>query len=374
MPVLPHTHKNLLGRRYCAEALIAGAGLDAERIKADIRDLGESVIVAGSDTNVRLHIHTDRPAAVFAPLDAHGHVIEIKVDDMLRQYDAAHNRRSPIALVTDSACDLPPAVLDEHQVHIIPFLLSFGDHLYLDKLSVTPGRVYELLRTSRSRASTAIPSPVAVQNLLSFLATHYESIIVVTISGGLSGFHGLVRKVREDFPEKKIAVLDSKHISVTQGLIVLRIAQAIRSGRGHDEIVADAGRWIASTRLWVDIRTLKYMVRSGRVSPLKGLLAKALNIKPLIALNEAGRATPIGKSFSRRGTMRKIIGLMRAEGERGKLWNYAVVHAADPGRAEAYAKRLTSVLGREPAFIVDLGPVIGLHNGVGALGLGLMSD
>jgi len=293
---------------------------------------------------------------------------------MLRQYEAGYNRRSPVALVTDSACDLPPSVLDEHQIHVIPFLLSFGEHLYLDKLSVTPARVYELLRRSRSRATSSIPSPQAVQNLLSFLATHYESIIMVTISGGLSGFHGLVQKVREEFPEKKISVLDSKHISVTQGLIVLRIAEAIRSGLSHDEIVAAAERWIASTRLLVDIRTLKYMVRSGRVSPLKGLLAKVLNIKPIITLGEEGKAAPIGKSFSRRGNMRKIVAMMRGEAARRKVWNYAIVHAAAPGRAKAYADRLTADLGRKPAFVVDLGPVVGLHNGVGALGLGLMTD
>ncbi|MDH4195999.1 MAG: DegV family EDD domain-containing protein [Candidatus Aminicenantes bacterium] len=374
VPVLPHTHKNLLGRRYCAEALLSGSGLDADRIKAAIQDLGESVIVAGSDTNVRLHIHTDRPAAVFEPLDAYGHVVEVKVDDMLRQYEAGYARRSPIALVTDSSCDLPPSLLDEHQIHVVPFLLSFGDHLYLDKLSVTPARVYELMRTSRSRATSSIPSPQAVQNVLSFLATHYESIIMVTISGGLSGFHGLAQKVREEFPGKKITILDSKHISVTQGLIVLRIAEAIRSGLSHDEIVFAAERWISSTRLWVDIRTLKYMVRSGRVSPLKGLLAKALNIKPLIALNDQGKAVPIGKAFSRRGIMRKIIGLMRAEAANGKVWNYAIVHAAIPGRARAYEERLAAVLGRKPAFVVDLAPVVGIHNGVGALGLGLLSD
>ena len=374
VPALPQTHKNLLGRRYCAEALLSGSALDAERIKEAIQDLGESVIVAGSDVNVRLHIHTDRPAEVFEPLDGYGHVVEIKVDDMLRQYEASHNRRSPIALVTDSACDLPAAVLDEHQIHVIPFPLSFGDHLYLDKLSITPARVYELLRTSRSRAASSIPSPQAVQNVLSFLATHYDSIIMVTISGGLSGYYGLARRVGEDFPGKKITVLDSKHISVTQGLIVLRIADAIRSGLSHDEIVAAAEHWISSTRLWIDIRTLKYMVRSGRVSPVKGFLAKALNIKPLLILNEEGKAIPIGKSFSRRGTMRKIVALMRAEAARGKVWNYGIVHAAAPDRAKSYEDVLTAALGRKPAFVVDLGPVVGLHNGVGAMGLGLMTD
>ncbi len=374
VPPLPQTHKNLLGRRYCAEALLSGSGLDADRVKAAIQDLGESVIVAGSDTNVRLHIHTDSPAAVFEPLDGYGQVAEIKVDDMLRQYEAGHSRRSPIALVTDSSCDLPSSLLDEHQIHVVPFLLSFGDQLYLDKLSVTPSRVYELLRTSRRRATTSIPSPLAVQNALSFLATHYESIIMVTISSGLSGFHGLAQKVREEFPGKKITVLDSKHLSVTLGLIVLRIAEAIRSGLSHDEIVAAAERWIAATRLLVDIRTLKYMVRSGRVSPLKGLVAKVLNIKPLITLDEQGKATALGKSFSRRGNMRKIVALMRAEAERRKVWNYAIVHAATPDRAKAYEERLTAALGRKPAFVVDLAPVVGLHNGIGALGLGLMSD
>jgi DegV family protein with EDD domain len=373
-PALPNAHQRPLSRRYCSEALLTANGLDLDLLRAAIRDLGDSVIVAGSETKARLHIHTDDSAEVFERAGRFGTMVEIKVDDMLRQYEVAHARRSPIALVTDSSCDLPPEVLDEHQIHVIPFTISFGDSNYLDKLTLKPARFYELLRRSPVMPRSAMPSPAAVRERLALLATHYDEIIVVTISSRLSGLHGQVLAARKEFPETKIAVIDSHHLSNSLGLLVLRMAEAVRAGRSFDELVTEAPAWADKTRIWVDVRTLEYMVRGGRVSPLKGLLAKVLNIKPIISLDAEGRAAPTGKSFSRRSNFRKILGLVKRETASGDVWNYSLVHAASPDRASLYAERLTSLLGRPPLFSLDLAPVVGVHNGPGAVAVALMKE
>jgi uncharacterized protein len=152
------------------------------------------------------------------------------------------------------------------------------------------------------------------------------------------------------------------------------LAEAIRGGLSAEEIAFLAESWVAKAKLWVDIRTLKYMVRGGRVSPLKGLLAWLLNIKPIISLDEEGRAVALGKSFSRRRNMTKIVGMIRREAAGQKVWNYAIVHAQNPYRALRYAKELGPVLGRKPAFIMDISPVIGVHNGIGVVGICLMFE
>jgi len=359
--------------RYCSEALLTGRNMDLDKIRSEIGSFGNSAIVAGSEEKARLHIHTDRPADLFFKLKDYGSITQIKVDDMLKQYEAGFNRKSRIALVTDSACDLPQEVIDEHQIHVIPMNLSFADSLFLDKVTITPAQFYNLLRTHKQHPQSSQPPLKSIQNLLSFLASHYESIIVVALSEKLSGFYGLCLATADNVQGKTINVINSRHLSVSQGLVVLRVAEAIRSGKTHQEIVALAEEWISKTKLLADIQTLKYLVRGGRISPMKGLLAKMLNLKPIISVDSEGRGVAFGKSFSRRSNMKKIVRMIKSMSQEAEVWNYAIVHAQNLKRAELYAERLEEELHLKPAYIVDLSPVVGVHNGIGAVGIGLMS-
>ena len=378
LPAPPDVHagRPTLTKRYCSEALLVGEGIDIEAVQDLVRRSGESAIVAGSSSKLRLHVHTDDAAGLFFELQKHGTIQDIKADDMLRQYEAAHERKSPIAVLTDSACDLPRAVLDDHQVHVIPFNLFFGDSLFLDKVTIEPDRFYDLLRTRPEMPKSAQPSQALVQRSLDFLAGHYDKIIAVAISGGLTGFYGQLLKAREalGLDASRLAVIDSRHLSVSEGLIVLRVLEAVRAGRPLEEIAGEAGDWVQATKLWVDIKTLKYMVRGGRVSPLKGLLAAVLNIKPIVTLDAEGKAAILGKSFSRRANMTKILGLIREATAGRPVWNYGLVHAQNPERASRYAEALERMFGRPPAFVSEVSPVVGVHNGIGVVGVGLMFE
>lgn len=378
LPAPPDVHNGraTLTKRYCSEALLVGEGLDFEAVQDLVRRSGESAIVAGSSSKLRLHVHTDDAAGLFFELQKHGVIQDIKADDMLRQYEAAHERKFPIAVLTDSACDLPRAVLDDHQVHIVPFNLFFGDSLFLDKVTIEPDRFYDLLKSRPEMPKSAQPSQALVQRSLEFLAGHYDKVIAVSISGGLTGFHGQLLKAREalGLDASRVAVVDSRHLSVSEGLVVLRVLEAVKAGRPFEEIAREAEAWVQATRLWVDIRTLKYMVRGGRVSPLKGLLAAVLNIKPIVTLDAEGKASILGKSFSRRANMAKILDLIREATTGRRVWNYGLVHAQNGGRARLYAEALEAMLGRPPAFVSEVSPVVGVHNGIGVVGVGLMYE
>jgi len=369
-----HSFKKPITHRYCTEALLRGERLDLDRIRNILQSSGDSAIVAGSAEKARFHVHTDSPAGLFARLDEAGEIIQVKVDDMRRQFEASHNRKWPVALVTDSSCDLPPEFLDEHQIHLIPFNLSFGNRLFLDKLTITPDTFYSFLRTSRVHPQTAQAPLATVQGILTFLSNHYESVILIHLSEKLSGAYAFGRQAAESLEGKKISVINSRHISLSLGLIVRRAAEALAGGSTHDEIVTQAETWIAKTRVWVDVGTMKYLVRGGRVSPLRGLLARLLHIKPLIVLDEEGKSAAVAKSFTRDGNMQKIIRRVEAMAARGKVWNTAVVHAQNPARARAYAEMLEARLGRPPAFVMDVSPVIGAHAGAGAVGVALMLE
>jgi len=367
-----HADQESIEHRYCTEALLTGKNMDLERLREEIRPFGSSAIIAGSQEKSRIHIHTDDPADLFFLLKDYGSITQSKVDDMKKQYEVSHKRKSKIGLVTDSSCDLPQNIIDEHQIQVIPFYLSFGETLFLDKVTITPDQFYTLLRTHKEHPKSSQPSPKHVQNFFSFLASHYESLIVVHISDKLSGAQRLSKDASSVIKNKKISLINSRHLSASLGLIVLRIAEAIREDIEHDKIVELAEQWISKTKIFVDIQTLKYMVRGGRVSPLKGLLAKILNLKPIISLDSEGKATAFGKSFSRKANMKKIIQIVKDLSSKGEIWNYALVHAQNLDRAQMYASKLEEALHKKPAYIIDISPVIGVHNGIGAVGISLM--
>ncbi len=377
LPVLQapkHSLKNGLTYRYCTEALLTGRRMDLDGLRTSLQSYGDSVIVAGSPEKLRFHVHTNDPAGLFERIATRAATRQIKVDDMRKQFDISYHRKHPIALVTDSACDLPREFLDANQIQVIPFNLHFGHDLYLDRLTIEPSQFYEKLTTRAEHPTTSLPSPSVVENMFSFLSSFYESILVFHISSGLSGTFQASRGIAEQFAGKKISVIDTRTLSLCQGLMVQRAAELIAQGRSHDEIVRAAEGWVGKSHLLVDVATMKYFVRGGRVSPMKGLLARILNIKPIITLDAQGKATDLGKTFSRKASQARILRIMKDWAGREKIWNYAVVHAQNPSRAEDYAARLTHIVGFPPAYVRDITPVIGVHAGPGTVGVTVLFE
>jgi hypothetical protein len=144
---------------------------------------------------------------------------------------------------------------------------------------------------------------LAIKNLYAFLTAHYDAVIAVHLTAKFSGTYFSSCKAAETISRaygKPISVIDSKNVSGALGLIVLRIARAIEKGATHDAIVDQAARWVDDTRILVSVKTLKYMVRGGRVSPLKGLLANLLNLNPIVSMDADGNSMVSGKTFSQK--------------------------------------------------------------------------
>lgn len=367
-----YVHAGEVEKRYCVEALLAGKDLGAERIKRVLQSWGDSVVVTGEDNKLRVHVDTDNPPELFLRLREQGTISQVKVNDMAEVHQVKHQRKADIALLTDSACDLPNEVMENHQIHILPLYVWFGENLFLDKVTINPRHFYDMLQTEKIHPKSSQPSLQSIQKLYSLLAKHYRSVIAVHISDPLSGTYKTCLSVGRMLEERNVSVINSRNISVSQGLIVLRIAEAIQEGKTHVEIMEAVEGWIQKARVLVDIQTLKYLIRSGRVSPAKGIVAKILNLKPIITLNEQGKAVGFGKSFSRNANMKKIIGMIRKMAKEGEIWNYAIVHAQNPSRARLYAEKIQQAVKKEPAYTVDLAPVIGVHNGIGAVAVAVM--
>lgn len=361
--------------RYCTEALIKDLSLDQAAMQSTLQRYGDSAVVAGNAKTMRIHVHTNQPAVLFNELKDYGTITSQKVDDMIRQNQAAKGRKWNIALVTDSTCDLPQDLLDYYQIHVVPLNLNFGDNHYLDKVTITPDYFYDMLESSPTFPHTSQINERAFTNVYSHLASHYDAVISLHLSSHFSGTLQNSQKAAERISKefnKPVYVFNSRSLSGALGLIVLRTAKAIEAGEKLDDIILSVKEWIDKTRVFVSVKTLKYMVKGGRVSGPKGLLSSILNIKPIVSIDDHGKSVLIGKTFSQSSNMNLVIKKIALLQEQNSFWNYIVLHAHNQDGADEYSKRMKAITGFEPLAVIDISPAIGMHAGIGATAISIM--
>jgi len=363
--------------RYCTEALIRECSIERVNLTNILESYGDSVVVAGSDKLRRFHLHTNDPSALFNNLRKTGTITFQKADDMFRHYQTANERKWKIALVTDSTCDLPQDIIDNYQINILPINIHFGENHYLDKVTLQPEQFYKLLGETVEHPKSSQINENTFINLYSHLASHYDSVIAIHLSDQLSGTffssQKAAMKISAEFG-KPITVLNSRNLSGSLGLIMLRTAQAIENGFSHTEIVAMTEKWIRNTRIYVSVKTLKYLVRGGRVSASKGFIARILNINPIVSIDETGKAVLFDRSFSRKANMEKVMSHVRKINDSHKIWNYIVLHANSKKSAYWFSEKMEKLTGMKPVSVVNISPVIGANAGAGAASVALLYD
>ncbi|MDP4223978.1 MAG: DegV family protein [Bacteroidota bacterium] len=363
--------------RYCTEAVIKDCRSDRNSITEILHEFGDSVVVAGSDKIRRFHVHTNSPAALFEKIRDAGTITFQKADDMIRHIQTVNNRKWNIALVTDSTCDLSQELLDYYQVNMVPISISFGDNNYLDKVTIQPEQFYTLLDKSKDFPKTAQVNEQTFLNLFSHLASYYDSVIAVHLSDAMSGTcnnsQRAAQKISREFG-KPVTVINSKNLSGTLGLLVLRAARAIEAGLSHDEVVRLTEKAVSNSRILVTVRTLKYMVKGGRVTATKGLIAKLLNINPIVSLDDSGKAFAFDKAFTQKSSMKKVIRRITRDSTNRPIWNYIVLHADNQKAADWYSNRMEKLTGKKPVSVVNISPVIGANAGLGAASVALLYE
>jgi len=363
--------------RYCTEALVSLKSAEKSQIKTFLSNMGDSVVIAGPESRMRIHIHTNEPEAVFSHLADVSSILYQKVDDMVKQNEIAHRRKHDIALVIDSTCDIPKDYIEENQLHVVPLNVFFGESQFLDRLTITQEKFFHLLEKSEVYPTSSQPAIKDITNTFSYLSTHYESVIAIHISSVLSGTFANSKKASEKIQlenGKKIDVIDSKQTSAATGLVAMRIAEAIKDGMPHDEIVQKVGEWIPKSKLFVGAKSLTSFIKGGRVSPAKGFIGKLLNTKPIVSINEEGKALMIDKAFSYKGSLEKTMSHAREFIGDNKLWGYSIFHAQNPETANWYAHEIEKITGQKPRYTMEISPVLAISAGLGCVGVALLLE
>jgi hypothetical protein len=363
--------------RFCTEALIKDTTINSKELLTTLEKFGNSIVIAGSDRMRRLHVHTDTPAELFNVLRNSGTLAFQKADDMVRQSDVVYNRKWKIALVTDSTCDLSQDLIDNYQVNMLPININFGENHYLDKVTIQPEQFYTLLKENKNYPKSSQVNEKAFINLYSHLASHYDSVIAIHLSDKLSGTFNSSQKAAQAISKefgKPISVINSKNLSGALGLLVLRAAKAIEDGHSHEEVVELTQKWTADTKIFVSVRDIIYLIRGGRLSAGKGLIARLLNINPIVSIDETGKAIVFDKAFNQKANMDKVMNHISKITQGRTIWNYTVLHANNIDAANWYSEKMEKLTGKSPASLMNISPIIGANAGVGAAGIAFLFE
>jgi uncharacterized protein len=362
--------------RYCVEALVESELLSGLDLKAMLKQYGDSLIIGRNGNRARIHIHTNTPADFFFTLRSIGTIKKEKVDDMVLEFRAAHEKHRDIALVTDSIADIPQEIKDKYMIHMVSQKLLWGESSYLDRVTISPETFYPHLDADASYPSSSLPEEKDIDNLFSFLSSHYKGAIVLPVGEKLSGTKALFDKATEkiETADFTVSVMDTRLNSAAQGLLVLSAAECIEEGKSMDEVTALLEEERKKIKIFVAVSTFKYMVRSGRVSPLKGLIATLLNLKPIVSLDEEGKGAAFGKAFSQKALQKKVIAMVTKMNREKPIKRFVIVHAAAEKKARSFAESIEKSIGLKPLYIMEISPVVGLHAGVGAVAVAIQYE
>ncbi|MCH7819310.1 MAG: DegV family EDD domain-containing protein [Candidatus Marinimicrobia bacterium] len=362
--------------QYCTECFITGTSMSKHDIKHELLKMGDSLIIAGSKEKIKIHIHSNEPDRVFEHLSNYGSVSNKKIDDMRAQHVAQFKtmENNNIAIVTDSSCDLPDAVLKELNVNVVSLRINFGTESYLDKSTMTTGEFYNMFEMADTPPTTSQPTPADFKKVYEKVSQSSKQIVSIHLSGAASGTLQSAQAVSRNIQDTVVTTIDSTTTSIALGLLVRFAAELLRDGKSYDEIIRLTKKMVPNTDIVIGINDVVNLIRSGRVPISKGIITRMLNLRPIITFDDEGKGKPISVSFGKKGILSKVFNLITKHSENYDNLRFAVVHTRSSKLAKKLEDRLKAHFNTEDIYIIEASPTLGAHAGMGALGAAFIGD
>ena len=273
-----------------------------------------------------------------------------------------------IGILTDTTSDLDLKVQNNKNIKIIPLQVIFNDgRTFRDKYDISYNDCMESLDEFDTKTSLPVAAE-AVKAFDYFVENEYTHIIAMTISKNLSGTYNMVKTISEDYKDKLTIVnIDTKSVAYGIGYVALEVLEKIDKNETFDKIVEFAETSFLNQEINFAVETLKYLIKGGRVNKISGAIGEALDIKPIINMNEDGRLIPIDKVRGRKKSILKIEEITRNISDKHNVKRIYIAHGNKIEDAENLKERISDITEHEVG-IVDLGTLVSVHAGPGVLG------
>jgi uncharacterized protein len=370
-PMPAHVHEDVdPAHRYCTECLVTGEGIDRAALQAVLAAAGvDSLVVAGSVTRVRVHGHVGTPQRLFDACAGFGHVDAMKADDMVLQQRSTESP-SLLAVVTDSAADLPVAIAERFGIHVVPARISLDGRDYLDRLGLTAGEFYKRMATSARLPQTSQPPPGDFRRVFDHVLAYQPGAVYVGVSRTLSGTLQAGETAARG-RDKPVRCIDSGHVSAGEALLVWRAGEMAAAGADAETIEIELHRLRPLTMTWAMARDISHAVRGGRIPRWAGPTMRWSGLTPIAAVSTEGKLKVAGGLFTRKHAPEAFARYVGKRTPAAKGWRLVVGHSDALADGERLLAALRESLPVAEAHLVEVGPAVGAHAGPGTLVVGL---
>lgn len=276
---------------------------------------------------------------------------------------------SPVALVTDSTCNLPPDLAAQRHIYMAPLYVLWGEKSYRDGVDITEAELFRRLAVARELPKTSQVSPQDFADLYRRAreVENAETVVCGVLSGGISGTYASAMQAREmvDFP---VQVVDTRQTSWALGFAVLAAARARDAGQGAEAVAEALRETAARTHLLFIVESLDYLHKGGRIGGASRLLGTALNIKPVLELRD-GVIQPVDKVRTRKRAVEYILTHIGQVAGGRQIARLGIIHGDVEDEALALRDAVVARYNPSEVYVSYVTAVLGVHVGPGALGI-----
>jgi DegV family protein with EDD domain len=274
-----------------------------------------------------------------------------------------------VAIVADTTGYLPAEMVARLGIHLVSLYVNWDDASEREADMPNFDDFYARLRTADRLPTTSQPSIGDFLAVYEPLVGQGLDVVSVHISGGISGTLESARQAKEQLAGRadRVTVIDSERACGGMGLMALAGAKVAQAGGSREDVLARIDETRTSLKMWFAVDTLEYLRRGGRIGAASAWLGSALKIKPILTLDK--EITPIERVRTGAKAIARLIEYAEQRHADGAdAW--VVQHIQAPDEAQRLIDATREIMGCDPVFVSEVGPVIGAHVGPGLLGVG----
>ncbi len=264
-------------------------------------------------------------------------------------------------IVADSSCDLTPELEKELDITLVPLTIRVGEQSFRDDKDLNLYSMMSAIKNYDKAAQSSCPSP---QDFIDAFG-EAKTVFVVTMTAALSGTYNSAMKARDLFLEESednfVHIFDSKGSSVKETMIALKIKELINLNLNEHEIVEKTQHYIDNMKYLFQLGSLDTMIKNGRISKLKGMIANVLNIRPILCSSPEGEVELVENVRSEKKTMRRLVQLIGEMGSNFEDKILGISHCFASEKAEYLKKEIESIYPFKKVIIVPMAGLSSLY-------------
>lgn len=274
---------------------------------------------------------------------------------------------SNIAIVTDSTAYLSTDVCKEHNIHVVPLSVVFGEEAYKEGEEITTEQFYEKMKSAATLPSTSQPAVGIFVELFEKLREEgYDTILSIHLSSQISGTYQTAISAGEMVDGVTVFGFDTEISCSPQGAYAIEAARLAKDNQSIEQIMEHLKRMKQTTRAYFMADDLQHLHRGGRMNAAQLLVGNLLKIKPILHFVE-GKIVPFEKVRTEKKAINRILELLEEEAKKNTGLSVTVVHGNCPDKGMALVEKIKELYSNADVSLSYFGPVIGTHLGEGSL-------